>query len=117
MAMWNIILSILTIIVAVATLIVSYKAYKYAREATIKQVELEIERARMLADQARQEWEGVQRIKNGGLSYMADWRDSMMKSYQEDKPERDFHSYANYVDDLNAIKRKLMANKKEFGGE
>lgn len=117
MAVWNIIFSILTLLVALATLIVSYKAYKYAREATIKQIELEIERTRMLADQAKQEWEGVQRIKNGGLSHMADWRNSMMKSYQEDKPERDFHIYANHIDDLNVIKRRLMANKKEFGGD
>lgn len=117
MATWNIILSILTLLVALATLIVSYKAYKYAREATIKQVELEIERTRMLADQAKQEWEGVQRIKNGGLSHLVEWKDSMMKQYQESKPERDFHIYANHIDDLNEIKRELMPNKKEFGGE
>ena len=81
MAVWNIIFSILTLLVSLATLIISYLAYKCAREATIKQVELEIERTRMLADQAKQEWKGVQRIKNGGLSHMADWRDGMLKSY------------------------------------
>jgi hypothetical protein len=83
-------------------------------DASIKQVELEIEKNLFLATQAKQEWEGIQNINNGGLSHIAEWRNGVMKQFQEQKPERDYHLYSKFIKDLEAIKKGLMANKKKL---
>lgn len=83
-------------------------------DASIKQVELEIEKNLFLATQAKQEWEGIQNINNGGLSHIAEWRNGVMKQFQEQKPERDYHLYCKFIKDLEAIKKGLLANKKKL---
>ncbi len=83
-------------------------------EASIKQVELEIEKNLLLADQAKLEWEGVQKITNGGLSNIAEWRNGVMKQFQEQKPERDYQLYCKFIKDLEAIKQRLEANKNQL---
>lgn len=83
-------------------------------DASIKQVELEIEKNLFLATQAKQEWEGIQNINNGGLSHIAEWRNGVMKQFQEQKPERDYHLYSKFVKDLETIKKGLEANKKKL---
>ena len=83
-------------------------------DASIKQVELEIEKNLFLATQAKQEWEGIQNINNGGLSHIAEWRNGVMKQFQEQKPERDYHLYCKFIKDLEAIKNGLLANKKKL---
>lgn len=83
-------------------------------DASIKQVELEIEKNLFLAKQAQQEWKGIQSIKNGGLSHIAEWRNGVMKEFQENKPERDYHLYSQFVEELQAIKQGLVASKKKL---
>lgn len=83
-------------------------------DATIKQVELEIEKNLLLATQAKQEWEGIQNINSGGLSNIAEWKNGVMKQFQEKKPERDYHLYCKFIKDLEAIKNGLEANKKKL---
>ena len=83
-------------------------------DASIKQVELEIEKNLFLAKQAQQEWEGIQDIKNRGLAHIGEWRNRVMKEFQENKPERDYHLYSQYVKELQAIKQGLMASKKKI---
>ncbi len=83
-------------------------------EATIKQVELEIEKNLLLATQAKQEWEGIQNINSSGLSHICEWKDSVMKQFQEQKPERDYHLYSKFINELEAIKQNLEANKKKM---
>ena len=83
-------------------------------EASIKQVELEIEKNLLLATQAKQEWEGIQNINSGGLSHIAEWKNGVMKQFQEQKPERDYHLYCKFIKDLEAIKNGLLANKKKL---
>ena len=80
-------------------------------EASIKQVELEIEKNLLLAKQAKKEWEGIQEINNGGLSHIAEWRNGVMKQFQEQKPERDYHLYCKFIKELETIKTGLEANK------
>ena len=58
-------------------------------ESTTKQVELEIEKNLFIATQAKQEWEEIDKINNGGLSNIVEWKNEMMKRFQEGKPERD----------------------------
>jgi len=80
-------------------------------EASIKQVELEIEKNLFLAKQAKQEWEEIDKINNGGLSNIVEWKNEMMKRFQEGKPERDYHLYSKFAKELNVIKKRLEANK------
>lgn len=83
-------------------------------DASIKQVELEIEKNLFLANQAKQEWEGIQNINNGGLSHIAEWRNGVMKQFQEQKPERDYKLYCKFIKDLEQIKKGLISNKKKL---
>ena len=83
-------------------------------EASIKQVELEIEKNVFLANQAKQEWEGIQNINNGGLAHIQEWKSQVMKDFQEKKPERDYHLYCKFVNDLKALKIGLEVNKKQL---
>ena len=80
-------------------------------EASIKQVELEIEKNLFLAKQAKQEWEEIDKINNGGLSNIVEWKNEMMKRFQEGKSERDYHLYSKFAKELNVIKKRLEANK------
>ncbi len=83
-------------------------------EASIKQVELEIEKNLLLATQAKQEWEGIQNINHGGLAHIAEWKNSVMKDFQEKKPERDYQLYCKFIRELESIKKGLEANKKKM---
>ena len=84
-------------------------------EATIKQVELEIEKNQLLANQAMQEWEGIERINNSEVAYQVQWRNEAMRQFQEKKPERDYHLYCKFINDLETIKQGLLTNKKKLG--
>ena len=83
-------------------------------EATIKQVELEIEKNLLLATQAKQEWEGIQNINSSGLSHICEWKDNVMKQFQEQKPERDYHLYSKFIKDLKDIRKGLEESKKNL---
>lgn len=83
-------------------------------EASIKQVELEIEKNVFLANQAKQEWEGIQNINNGGLAHIQEWKSQVMKDFQEKKPERDYRLYCKFIKDLENIKKSLEVNKKQL---
>lgn len=79
-------------------------------DATIKQVELEIEKNLLLATQAKQEWEGIRSIKEDGLPQM-EWRNMVMQDFHDKKPERDYELYSKFIKDLKAIKHGLETNK------
>ena len=81
-------------------------------ESSIKMVELEIEKNLFFAKQAKQEMEGINDINHSNISYFPDWKDKVMSSFQENKPERDYHNYSQYIKVLIAIKQGLEANKK-----
>ena len=83
-------------------------------DATIKQVELEIEKNLFLAKQAQQEAEGIQNINNSGLSHIQEWKDGAFKQWQEKKPERDSKLYSQFVKELQDIKQSLVASKKKL---
>ena len=83
-------------------------------EASIKQVELEIEKNQLLAKQAMQEWEEIDKINNSGMASQVQWKEIRMQQFREQRPERDYHLYSKFIDDLEAIKKGLMANKKKL---
>lgn len=84
---------------------------KHMIEASIKQVELEIEKNLFLAKQAKQEWEGIESITKSEMASQEIFRRLRMREFNEGKPERDYHLYSKFVKELNAIKKGLEANK------
>lgn len=81
-------------------------------EASIKQVELEIEKNILFATQAKQEWEGINDINNSGAAYHAQAKELAMLAFQEKKPQRDYNLYCKFIEDLTRIKKGLMAYKR-----
>ena len=84
-------------------------------EASIKQVELEIEKNQLLANQAKQEKEGIDKINNSEMAYLSEWRNLELRKFHENKPERDYQLYSKFIKDLETIKQGLLANKKKLG--
>lgn len=83
-------------------------------DASIKQVELEIEKNLFLANQAQQEWEGIKEINNSGMASQVQWKEIRMQQFREQKPERDYHLYSQFIIDLEKIKKELLASKKKL---
>ena len=84
-------------------------------EASIKQVELEINKNLLYANHAKQEWEGIDRINKSEMVYLSEWRNIELRKFQEEKPERDYQLYCKFIKDLETIKQGLLANKKKLG--
>lgn len=83
-------------------------------EATVKQVELEIEKNLLLAKQAKEEWEGIKSINNSGMAHMVEAKKIMMERFQEEKPERDYKLYCGFIKNLEQIKQGLMSRMNEL---
>lgn len=66
-------------------------------EASIKQVELEIEKNQLLAKQAMQEWKEIDKINNSGMASQVQWKEIRMQQFREQKPERDYHLYSKFI--------------------
>lgn len=81
-------------------------------DASIKQVELEIEKNLFLSKQAQQEWEEIDKINNSGLASQVQWKEIRMQQFREQKPERDYHLYSKFINNLQDIKNGLVASKK-----
>ena len=83
-------------------------------DASIKQVELEIEKNLFLANQAQQEMEGIRNINQSGMAHISAWKDGVTRQWYENKPERDYHLYNKFIGDLKTIKRGLEVSKKKL---
>ena len=83
-------------------------------DASIKQVELEIEKNLFLANQAQQEMEGIHNINQSSMAHISAWKDGVTRQWYENKPERDYHLYNKFIKDLNFIKKGLESNKKKL---
>ena len=87
------------------------KLAKLQIEASVNQVELEIQKYRLLAEQARQDAEGIDDINNSGLAYSVDFRNGMMRKHMEEKPQRDFQLYEAFIRRLDEISKRLREIK------
>ena len=83
-------------------------------DASIKQVELEIEKNLFLANQAQQEMEGIRNINQSGMAHISVWKDGVTRQWYENKPERDYHLYNKFINDLKDIRKGLESNKKKL---
>ena len=82
-------------------------------EASIKQVELEIEKYLILAKSAKQEWDGINEINNSRMPF-AEFRELGKQRFQEGKPERDYLLYNEFIKKLEKIKQGLETHKNKL---
>lgn len=87
------------------------KLAKLQIEASVNQVELEIQKYRLLAEQARQDADGIDDINNSGLAYSEDFRNGMIRKHMEGKPQRDFQLYEGFIQKLAVISKRLKEIK------
>ena len=87
---------------------------KLQLEIAIKQVEIEIQKNRLLAQQAQEEWKDIQDVNNSRLSHQIEWRNEMLREKKERKPQRDFHLYSLYIKNLDEICSDLTLLKKKL---
>ena len=87
------------------------KLAKLQIEASVNQVELEIQKYRLLAEQARQDAKGIDDINNSGLASVVDYRNAMIKKHMEEKPQRDFQLYEGFIQKLAVISKRLKEIK------
>lgn len=122
----TIILSVVAIIIAIwSSRSTSKAAEKQIREiknlsalqieTSIKQLEVEIQKAMANVELAKRESKEIDEINNGGLSYMKEWRDEMMRRHQDSKSQRELQSYNEYSRNLNEIRKELLKLKKRLG--
>ncbi len=83
-------------------------------DASIKQVELEIERNILMAKQAQQEWNGIKEINNSGMAFSGEWKRMVTQQFHQEKPKRDYELYKSFISNLQAIKNNLVTAKNEF---
>ena len=72
---------------------------------------MEIQKYRLLAEQARQDAEGIDDINNSGLASVVDYRNAMIKKHMEEKPQRDFQLYEGFIQKLAVISKRLKEIK------
>lgn len=80
-------------------------------ETSIKQLDTEIRKNILRAEQAKEEWNGIQAINNSGLAYQTDWRNEMMRRHQERKPGMELQFYNSYIKNLEDIRKSLTGIK------
>lgn len=121
----TIILSVVAIIIAIwSSHSTSKDAEKQIREiknlsalqieTSIKQIEAEIQKAMANVELAKRESKEIDEINNGGLSYMKEYRDEMMRRHQNSKSQRELQSYNEYSRNLNEIRKELLKLKKRL---
>lgn len=122
----TIFLSVVAIIIAIwSSRSTSKAAEKQIREiknlsalqidTSIKQLEVEIQKAMANVELAKRESKEIDEINNGGLSYMKEYRDEMMRRHQNSKSQRELQSYNEYSRNLNEIRKELLKLKKRLG--
>lgn len=83
-------------------------------ETSIKQMEVEIKRNILLAQQAKEELNKMQEINNSPLAYQTDWKNEMLRRNKEEKPKSDLQFYNSYINSLNNIYEGLNKIKESL---
>ncbi len=122
----TIILSVVAIIIAIwSSHSTSKDANRQIREiknlsalqidVTIKQIEAEIQKMMAEVKKAGKESQEIADIYKGGEQLGPDYRNAMMRKYQESKPLRDLQIYSECSKNLNEILKGLKDLKNKLG--
>lgn len=90
------------------------KLAKIQIETSIKQMEVEIKRNILLAQQAKEELNKMQEINNSPLAYQVEYRNEMLRRHKEEKPKSDLQFYNSYINSLNSIYEGLNKIKESL---
>ena len=74
-------------------------------ETTLRQIEVEIQKNRLLAKQAYAEWQEMKELQNSQLG--ADFRNHRKRKIEEERPRKQMEFYDTYIQSLNEISGKL----------
>ena len=83
-------------------------------DATIQQVDVELAKNIFLAHQAQEEQQAIHEINNSPFSHVSDYRDIEIRKFQDEKPQRDFHRYSEYIETLEEIRKGLLNFKNKL---
>lgn len=83
-------------------------------EASVKQVEMEIEKCLFYANQAKDEWEGVQNVPGPQNAWDVNWKERGIREFKEKKPEWDYKHYCEFIKDLKSFKQRLEDSMKSL---
>lgn len=83
-------------------------------DISIKQMEVEIKKNILLAQQAKDELNKIQEISKSPLSYLGDWKNEMLRRNKEEKPKNDLHFYNSYINSLNSTYEGLNKIKESL---
>lgn len=122
----TIFLSVVAIIIAIwSSRSTSKAAKKQIREiknlsalqvdVTIKQIEAEIQKMMAEVDKASKESQEIANIYKGGEQLGAEYRNIMMRRFQEEKPLRDSQIYSDCSHNLKVILNELKNLKNKLG--
>lgn len=80
-------------------------------DATIQQVDVELAKNVYLAQQAQEEQQAIHEINNSPFSQYSDYKEKAISKFQDEKPQRDFQRYSEYIQMLEEIKKGLVKYK------
>jgi hypothetical protein len=83
-------------------------------DATIQQVDVELAKNVYLAQQAQEEQQAIHEINNSPFSQYSDYKEKAISKFQDEKPQRDFQRYSEYINKLNEIKKGLLIFKNKL---
>ncbi|WP_279193560.1 hypothetical protein [Butyricimonas paravirosa] len=83
-------------------------------ETTLRQIEVEIQKNRLLGQQAREEWQKIRDLKNSQLGGNEDYRNHRKREIEEERPREQMEFYNTYIQSLNEISGKLIKLKKKL---
>ncbi len=84
-------------------------------DTTIKQLEAEIQKMMAEVKKASKESQEIADIYRGGEQLGAEFRERMMRKYQETKAQRDLQIYSECTRNLNEILNELNKLKQKLG--
>ena len=81
-------------------------------EAKLRQIEVEIQKNKLLGQQVREEWQEIENIRKPQLGRA--FEDDMKRKHVEQRPRKQMEFYDTYIQNLNEISDKLAKLKEKL---
>ena len=81
-------------------------------EAKLRQIEVEIQKNKLLGQQVREEWQEIENIRKPQLGRA--FEDDMKRKLVEQRPRKQMEFYDTYIQNLNEISDKLAKIKEKL---
>lgn len=78
-------------------------------ETTLRQIEVEIQKNRLLAQQAREEWQKLEDIRKP--QFGREFEDDMKRKIMEERPQKQVEFYDTYIRSLNESRGEITKLK------